>query len=220
MIAPDLSEIGAGFSDLSLGSQTVFRAALQALSHPGRPVEVVHDARVPLRGHAASAALLLALMDAGSRLWLSPSLAGGNTAAWLRFHTGCSLVDEHAQAHFAWAADPGEMPSLERFAQGSARYPDRSATCLIDVQSLLASLPRVPALVDAAEKSTGFILRGPGIRDQVRLRVGGLSRKMATRFARARTDTNASFPCGVDIFLATARQIVGLPRTTRIELEA
>ena len=220
MTAPDLSSIGAGFPDLSLGSQTVFRAALQALSHPGRPVEVVHDAPSPAHGHAASAALLLALMDAGSRLWLSPSLADSDTAAWLRFHTGCLLIDAHAQAHFAWAADPSELPSLEHFAQGSARYPDRSATCLIDVQSLLASSPRVPALVDAvARSSSSLILRGPGIQDQVRLRVGGLSQQLAARFARARAVAHASFPCGVDIFLATPGQIVGLPRTTRVELE-
>ena len=44
MTPQDLSTIGAGFTDLARGSQAVFRAALEALSHPGRPVDVPHDA--------------------------------------------------------------------------------------------------------------------------------------------------------------------------------
>jgi alpha-D-ribose 1-methylphosphonate 5-triphosphate synthase subunit PhnH len=216
----DLSSIDAGFSDLSAGSQTVFRAALRALSHPGQPVGVAHDARVPAPGHSSSAALLLALMDAGSRLWLSPSLASGDTGPWLRFHTGCLQVADPAEAHFAWAADASELPSLDRFAQGSARYPDQSATCLIDVASLFLPSLRLPALVDAGQTGCDLILRGPGIPGQVRLRVGGLSEELAARFASATAANHAGFPCGVDIFLATPRQLVGLPRTTRVELEA
>eukprot|EP01035_Chromulina_nebulosa_P040011 gene40011-54094_t len=76
----------------ALGSQSVFRAALHALSHPGRVVELPHDAQTPSRGHAASAALLLALLDPDCTLWLSPSLAGSDAAAWLRFHRGCVLI--------------------------------------------------------------------------------------------------------------------------------
>ena len=60
MSTPTLASLGAGFSNEAFGSQSVFRAVLQALSHPGRRVAVVHDAQTPAAGHAASAAALLA----------------------------------------------------------------------------------------------------------------------------------------------------------------
>ena len=56
MTAHALSALGAGFSNEALGSQAVFRAVLQALSQPGQPVRVDHDAQVPAVGHSASAA--------------------------------------------------------------------------------------------------------------------------------------------------------------------
>lgn len=198
----DLSTMSAGFSDKARGSQAVFRAALQALSHPGRRIDVAHDAEVPRNGHAASAALLLALLDAACTLWLSPSLAGSDAAAWLRFHTGCTLVDDPAQARFAWAAHAGELPPLTTFEQGSDAYPDQSATCVIDV----------PAIADGM--GAGWTLRGPGICDGLALQVEGLPQGFLDQW----TANHASFPRGIDLFLATPDQIVGLPRTTRIEL--
>ncbi|BEP39131.1 phosphonate C-P lyase system protein PhnH (plasmid) [Variovorax sp. V59] len=202
-----LSTLGAGFTDAALGSQAVFRSALQALSHPGRIVELSHDAQAPSQGHGASAALLLALLDPDCRLWLSPSLAGSDAAAWLRFHTGCVLVEEPAQAQFAWIGQGDACPPLDAFAQGSDAYPDQSATCVIDVMEVSApaegNLPR-------------WTLRGPGIQDRTVLAVEGL----APAFAAQWSANHALFPRGVDVFLAAPRRIAGLPRTTRIEQEA
>ena len=207
MNANMLSTLGAGFTDAALGSQAVFRSALQALSHPGRIVELSHDAQVPLQGHGASAALLLALLDPDCRLWLSPSLAGSDAAAWLRFHTGCVLVDEPAQAQFAWIGEGDACPPLDAFAQGSDAYPDQSATCVIDVMEV--SVP-------AEGNLPRWTLRGPGIQDRNAIAVEGL----APAFAAQWSANHALFPRGVDVFLAAPRCIVGLPRTTRIEQEA
>ena len=184
MTAHDLSALGAGFSDAALGSQSVFRAALHALSHPGRVVELPHDAQTPSRGHAAS-------------------------AAWLRFHTGCVLVDAPEAAQFAWVAQGDECPPLERFAQGSDAYPDQSATCVLDVAAL-------------GEGGAGaWTLRGPGIRDSASIAVQGLpSDADAAAFTSQWAANHAAFPRGIDVFLAAPKQIVGLPRTTRIEQEA
>ncbi len=174
MNAHDLSKLGAGFSDAALGSQSVFREALQALSHPGRVIALTHDAQAPSRGHAASAALLLALLDPDCTLWLSPSLAASDAAAWLRFHTGCVLVDTPDRAQFAWVAQGDECPPLDRFAQGSDAYPDQSATCVLDVA----------ALTEGSEDSTeGWTLRGPGIQHSTRIGVDGLPRPGDSAFA-------------------------------------
>lgn len=208
----DLASIGPGFSHPAYGSQSIFRAALEALSLPGRLVEAAHDACVPGTGHSSAAAMLLSLMDSTSRLWLSPSRARDGTAAWLRFHTGCRLVDGVAQADFAWAT-LDEMPPLAALAQGSDERPEGSATCLVDATTVAIGL------ANAADKSACFSLRGPGIRDTVRLRIGGLEGESAAAFAGAWAANHAAFPKGVDVFIATPRHLVGLPRTTRIELE-
>lgn len=220
MTTVDLSGIEAGFSDLALGSQTVFKAALYALSHPGKRVNVAHDAKPPPPGHGSSAALVLALVDAESRVWLSPSVASGNAGPWLRFHTGCSLVEDPGAAHFAWASHLSELPELKRFSQGSLRYPDQSALCLIDVESLDVPPDGATTPVGACRSDRNFILRGPGILEQAQLRVGGWSKSLTERFSQEMAANHAGFPCGVDVFLATRSDLVGLPRTTFVQLEA
>lgn len=210
----DLSKLGAGFSDAALGSQSVFRAALQALSHPGRVTALPHDAQTPSRGHPASAALLLALLDPDCTLWLSPSLAASDAAAWLRFHTGCVLVDAPDQAQFAWVAQGDECPALERFAHGSDAYPDQSATCVLDVAALSEGNDGSDG---NAANAQAWTLRGPGIQHSTRIEVGGLPRPGDSAFTVQWAANHAGFPRGIDLFLAAPQQIVGLPRTTHID---
>jgi len=207
MSSHDLSNLGAGFTHEAFGSQAVFRVALEALSHPGRCITVRHDAEVPQTGHPASAALLLALLDSDSTLWLSPSLANSDAAAWLRFHTGCQLVTHADQAMFAWVAAGDAMPALASFSQGSDNAPDQSATCVLD-------LPLLDAKAGSESGAAQWALRGPGIQDVNHLSVDGL----ALNFLAQWTANHASFPRGVDLFLASAQQLVGLPRTTSIQL--
>jgi alpha-D-ribose 1-methylphosphonate 5-triphosphate synthase subunit PhnH len=206
--AVDLSTLGAGFADLARGSQAAFRTALQALSHPGRPFRMPADVQAPTRGNAAAAVLLLALLDADTTLWLSPSLAAGDAGAWLRFHTGCVLTTEFAAAHFVWTT-PDELPALQSLAHGSDAYPDQSATCVIDVPDFLS-------VADGIDLGA-WVLRGPGIDGEARLHVGGLSPANAATFVAQRAANHAGFPRGVDMLLASSDRIVGLPRTTSVE---
>jgi alpha-D-ribose 1-methylphosphonate 5-triphosphate synthase subunit PhnH len=198
--AHNLSALGAGFSNESLGSQEVFRSVLNALSHPGAPQTVTHDAQVPATGHGAAAAALLALLDSECTLWLSPRLAASAAGTWLRFHTGCQLVDAPEQARFLWVAAGDALPALASLPLGSDEYPDQSATCVVDVE-----------LPDGATHAA-WQLTGPGIRDTQALCVHGLP----DDFGRQWADNHAAFPRGVDLLLAGATQLVGLPRTTRI----
>jgi len=200
-----LNELGHGFADPALCSQSVFRHALDALSLPGRIA--VLDASGPLKNmqtprgaHPAAAALLLALLDQDCKLWLSGGFSHSDAAAWLRFHTGCSIVQDPAQADFAWVAQAAELPLLARFSQGSAEYPDLSATCVIQVDSLQA-------------QGSGWTLSGPGIAGSTQLHVGGLS----PDFCSQRRAEQAHFPCGLDFLFTHGLSLVGLPRTTQLE---
>lgn len=198
MSAPTLASLGAGFSNEAFGSQAVFRAVLQALSHPGRSVAIEHDAQTPAMGHAASAAVLLALLDSDCTLWLSPRLAASDAGAWLRFHTGCTLVSDPGQARFVWVAQGDVLPALQCLAQGSDTYPDQSATCVVDV-------------AHATQGAGAWRLAGPGIPGASALQVEGLPDDFEVQWAA----NHAAFPRGVDMLLGTAEHIVGLPRTTQ-----
>ena len=157
------------------------------------------DTALPRQGHCAAAALLLGLLDADTTLWLSPSLASSDAPAWLRFHTGCQIVADVAAAQFVWVAQGDDMPQLSSLQLGSDAYPDQSATCVLEVDSLHS---------DAG----AWRLQGPGIPTERSLRVRGIAPEFALQWA----DNHASFPRGVDVYLCTATQIAGLPRTTRI----
>ena len=207
--SPDLSALGAGFADESRGSQAVFRRVLQALSHPGRPVVVGGDAEWPVvpgaACHPASAAVLLALLDAETTLWLSPALVGSAAETWLRFHTGCTVVAEPDQAHFVWATSLAELPDLSRLHVGTDASPETAATCVVDV----------PALCAEAD-GTHWALDGPGIRTQGYLGLPGVADAEVNRFDALRRASHALFPSGVDVLLTTATHVLGLPRTTRL----
>ena len=83
MKAHDLQQVRPGFHDPATGSQAVFRSALSALSHPGRVIEMPEVSEHPRHGHSAAAVLLQALVDSDCNVWLSPTLAGTDAAAWL-----------------------------------------------------------------------------------------------------------------------------------------
>ncbi len=140
------------------------------------------------------------MLDQDCKLWLSGGFSHSDAAAWLRFHTGCSIVQDPAQADFAWVAQAAELPLLARFAQGSAEYPDLSATCVIQVDSLQT-------------QGSGWTLSGPGIAGSTQLHVSGLS----PDFCSQRRAEQAHFPCGLDFLFTHGLSLVGLPRTTQLE---
>jgi alpha-D-ribose 1-methylphosphonate 5-triphosphate synthase subunit PhnH len=203
----ELKDLGRGFAEPARCSQAVFRQALDGLSHPGRLQTL--DASTALQGmqaprgaHPAAAALLLALLDQDCKLWLSPAWGQSDAAAWLRFHTGCVVVQDAAQADFAWIASAADVPALGVFAQGSAEYPDQGATCIVQVESLARSAP-----------TPGWTLTGPGIKGSQPLHVGGLAQDFCAQWRSGQTH----FPCGVDMFFTHGPAFVGLPRSTMIE---
>jgi phosphonate C-P lyase system protein PhnH len=175
-----------------------------------RKVSAVEAARHFL-ARAASHTELGAFLDQQPDITLAQAraadarLAAGNAGMWLRFHTGCQLVDAPEQAHFVWVAAGDAMPPLHTLAQGGDACPEQSATCVLDVDAMDA--------VDTNAVAPGaWRLSGPGIRDAQHLQVRG----MPAGFERQWADNHAAFPRGVDVLLATATHLAGLPRTTGI----
>ena len=196
-----LGRLGPGFDDPVLDAQEVFRLCLSAMAHPGRihPLGSVALSSLPRGLHRSAAALLLALLDQDTTLWLSPTLRSGDSAAFLRFHTGCALTTEPGLATFALVDEKGSLPPLAAFAQGTEAYPDRSTTVVLQCQGLRAH--------------RGWTLTGPGIEDSAALDVDALEADFLERWNANR----AVFPRGIDLFLAAPDAIAALPRTVRVE---
>ena len=197
MSAIDLARVGAGFPDPVFDSQAAFRACLTALATPGTVVDLGAGFETIPGLDAAAGAMLLALLDQDTRLWLSPGAAAGPIAASLKFHTGCSLAAAPREADFALIASAADLPALETFNAGSQEYPERSAALVL----------QVPAFAG------GWRLSGPGIRGEARLSVPVLGEA----FLRQWESNHKRFPRGVDLYLTCGTRLCGLPRTTRIE---
>jgi alpha-D-ribose 1-methylphosphonate 5-triphosphate synthase subunit PhnH len=186
-----------GFAEPGGDSQAVFRAALTALSEPGRVIDLPAELDSGLPAGEAALALLLALADADTPLWLDPRAAAA--AGFLAFHTGAPIVAAPEAARFALITDAASCPPLHRFATGEEEYPDRSATLIIEAAGLAEGGP--------------LILAGPGIADRRRLSVAGMAPAFPVNWAA----NHALFPRGVDILLTCGRRLCGLPRSIRLE---
>jgi alpha-D-ribose 1-methylphosphonate 5-triphosphate synthase subunit PhnH len=197
MDATDLRLV-PGFADPVLDGQRVFRAVLEALSRPGAVLEIDRLPTPPVPLDPVTAAIVLALADLETPVWLDAKAATAEVAGHLRFHCGCPIVDEPGDGTFAVIADPLGMPALDAFAQGTEEFPDRSATLVVQVPSIAAG--------------TGWTLAGPGIKGRARLGIGGLPDVFAGWLAR----NHGTFPLGLDLLFASGSTLAALPRTTRI----
>lgn len=190
--ALDASRIEPGFVDPVLDAQSVFRRVLAAMAQPGTigDIDVALEPPAPL--NAGTTAICLALADFDTPVWLDPAAAPA--ADFLRFHCGCPITENQADARFAVIA--GDLPALQPFAQGSDEYPDTSTTLLFQAGGLAAD--------------GDWRLSGPGIRDEARVGIDGLP----TDFAIAWRRNNGLFPRGVDLVITAGGRLCCLPRTT------
>ena len=207
MIHPSLKDIGRGFSNPTLCSQAVFRQSLVALSLPGQAqtldLSLSNPAmQDPENAHAASAALLLALLDQDCKVWLSDGFANSHAAAWLRFHTGCTFVKNSIEADFVWIAHANELPAFENLAQGNAQYPELSATCVVQVMGF-----------ETGGNADAWTLSGPGVNGTIQLKLVGLP----DNFVSARRNSQVHAPCGIDFFFTNNNTLMGLPRSTQVK---
>ncbi|CAA6606486.1 Alpha-D-ribose 1-methylphosphonate 5-triphosphate synthase subunit PhnH [Rhodospirillaceae bacterium LM-1] len=189
-----------GFADPVMDATAMFRAVLAAMAHPGRVVDLPVATQAPLPLGGGLGALLLALADRETPLWLAPDMASADVTAWIGFHAGASVIQDRGQAVFALADKAEALLPLDAFSVGMPEYPDRSATLIVKVASL--------------GEGTGLLLRGPGIAETARLEVGGVPKI----FWQARDELSPLYPLGIDLILCAGAKIAALPRTTMVEI--
>lgn len=190
-------KIAGGFADPVLGAQVGFRAVLDALANPG----IVHsvDVELPDVGIPVGAlAMLLALVDGDTPVWTSTSV-DDSTRAYLRFHSGARFASLHTTCAFAYVANVRELPDISSFSAGSAMSPEDSTTIIVCVDDFISGATAV--------------LDGPGCREPRRVSPAGFTDSLWDELAK----NHARFPVGVDLLLIAGRDIVGIPRSTRID---
>lgn len=198
----DLSHLQPGFAEPVGDAQRCFRGVLDALARPGRSIELADLPAAPPGLGAAQSAVLLALADQDTPVWLPPALRNAAAGHFLRFHCGCRLTAGLADAHFVLPASLAELPALNDLRLGDPAFPDRSATLIVEVTRLESGGP--------------LRLTGPGIETVASLSVAGWTAE-CTAFMR---ENRRRFPLGVDLLLTCGASLAGLPRTVRVDPEA
>jgi alpha-D-ribose 1-methylphosphonate 5-triphosphate synthase subunit PhnH len=196
--------LAPGFADPVTATQACFRSVLWAMSHPGRAVELptTQDARPP-RLAAATAALLLTLLDAEVAVRLHGPLHHASVLAWLRFHTGTREARMDERAAFTVArADQLSVALWSGLPLGSDDAPQDGGTLLVEM----------PASTSASTQRLS--LRGPGVPGERLIDVAGVP----SSFWDFRIALQSEFPRGFDLLLARGRDLIAIPRSTSLAL--
>jgi alpha-D-ribose 1-methylphosphonate 5-triphosphate synthase subunit PhnH len=193
-----MNVVAAGFAEPVLAAQATFRVVMDAMARPGT-IRRLSGVAAPMPLSASAAAIALTLLDYETPFWLDAPLGGtGEVARFISFHTGARVTGDPAAAAFAFVAAPAAAPPFASFAQGSAEYPDRSTTLVLQVTRL--------------SEGDDIVLRGPGIAGTRRLAASPLPKDFIDQLA----DNRALFPRGVDILLAAPDAVTGLPRSLHV----
>ena len=192
-----IDALSPAFTEPVSATQQVFRQALDALAEPGLIHTVEHELELDALCPAAYA-LCLPLLDSDTPLWVAPALNTPALRTNLAFHCACPIVDDPAQAVFALLTQT-ELDNINAFNPGNDRDPDLSCTLLIQLPTLSNG--------DAQH------LQGPGIEHQRTIELPVPSNVWDQR-------RRHTFPQGLDMFFAANRQMMGLPRSTRVTVPA
>ena len=177
-----------GFADQPVNASHAFRAVMTAMARPGQIMQVT-GAQPPAPLSPAAGAVVLTLCDPETPVYLAASHDTPQVRDWITFHTGAPFASADAAMFAVGVWD--DLP-LAAFSRGTAEYPDRSATLIVES----------PALTN-----TGTVLRGPGIKDQTQL-----SLPTVQPFA----DNARLFPLGLDFIFTSGDRLAALPRTTKV----
>ncbi|RQT14963.1 phosphonate C-P lyase system protein PhnH [Burkholderia contaminans] len=192
--------LARGFGDPVHDAQSCFRILLDALSRPGtqHTFQVELDVEARRRWPAAALASLLTLCDHSTPIWFQkPDASLEDT---IGFHANAVATNDVKQASFAYVTDGTDMPAPDSYASGIPTEPENSCTVFIRV--------------DAFAGGRRLNMTGPGIEHSVQIAPVGVDEA----FWQLRADSPVQAPLGIDCYLVCGETIVGIPRTTRVEL--
>ncbi len=186
----DAVALTGGFGDPARDGARAFRAAMEVMARPGTIADLGFAAP-PAPLSVAAGTLLLVLCDPDTPVWLAGACDTGAVRDWLAFHTGAPLASGPGACAFAVGRWDALVP-LSAYRAGTAEYPDRSATLIVELDTLAPG---------------GTVLEGPGIAGQAALPLPDPAAFAANA---------AQFPLGVDAFFTCGTRVAALPRSTKV----
>ena len=169
-------------------TQNTFTALMWALSHPGRPRPLPKTELAPFFAIGET------LVDLETSYYTSHD---GLAQQFARLG-GRERPPQEAMYQFYPELQDADLLDLEEAPVGTYTCPDDSATLVIGAEF---------------EEGTRLRLSGPGIPEMTVLYVGGIPQSFWALREKA-----AQYPLGWDVFLIGDGQVVGLPRTTTVEV--
>lgn len=186
----------------SIHAQLIFRRVLEAMARPGRVVQLPDMRQDAPSGNKYACLLLFTLLDS----YVSFKILSGNNhtdyeklSTYISINSG-SPESELEDADFILVFGGSSGGLVSSMKKGTAKYPDKSATVIYDVESVGGG-------------STTLSLSGPGIFSVQNLALEGIQEEEIGDLIRA----NGDFPLGIDvIFSDKDGKIACLPRSTAI----
>ncbi|MCX6017429.1 MAG: phosphonate C-P lyase system protein PhnH [Chloroflexi bacterium] len=170
-------------------TRAVFLALMWALSYPGRPQPLPEPRE---SGHGGLIDVAAALLDSEVTYYAEDEALAAQMA-----RTGSRRRPAHAADYLFFENSVSTDLSVLRI--GDLEYPDAGATLVLRC--------------DDDEPAENLRLSGPGVQDALELRMIGV----AANFWTAR-ECLIRFPLGIDVFLIRRGQVIGLPRTTKVDI--
>lgn len=177
-----------GFADHPQEASRAFRAVMTAMARPGT-IHAVAGAQPPAPLSPAAGTVLLTLCDPETPVFLAAGLDQPQVRDWITFHTGAPFG---AAQDAMFAVGAWDQLPLAEFPRGTAEYPDRSATLIVELPTL---------------SNSGATLQGPGIKDRT---------QVSLPETRAFQDNARLFPLGLDFIFTSGDCLAAVPRTTRV----
>jgi alpha-D-ribose 1-methylphosphonate 5-triphosphate synthase subunit PhnH len=188
---------------LEARTHAAFVAVMWALSYPGRPQPL------PATGHDALVCIGESLLDLETSYYTPDPVLDRELA-----RTGARGVAIGLGSYnFYPELRETEVEKLGDVPVGTLAYPDRSATLVVAASVVVDRSGVNGALASPGHARAHLRLRGPGIPRSVDLLVGGVPRGFWHKRAEA-----IRYPLGWDVLLVSDGQVVGLPRTTAVEV--
>ena len=178
-----------GFAAPATDAAHAFRGLMEAMARPGT-IHTVSRAAPPEGLSLAAGVAILTLCDPETSVHLAGGADIQAVREWVTFHTGAPLTDA-AQCDFALGTWADLLP-IDRFKIGTAEYPDRSATLIVEMEHL---------------SQNGATLTGPGIQDTAQLSLPETAAFQAN---------HRLFPLGRDFIFTCGVQLCALPRSTEV----
>lgn len=184
--------------------QIIYRTLLSAMTHPGK-CQSFDSMREDRPDHWLLLQVASCLMDHEVTFALTDQGKEG-MGRLIAERTGSQKADWQ-RADFILIDEGTSHGRAEEVKRGSLAYPDKGATILYCIPN---------ATVPPIAHQNRIRLSGPGIEQPIAPQVEGLD----IDEYRSLRDINSNYPLGVDAFVIKGNDtIMGLPRSTRIEVE-